>query len=146
MMTDMKENAAKAAGLMPEITRYKIDRQPRYCVVFRIPKQKIDACHIFMPNIETLQYHNKKYKTNRLDLSESYYELPNTKQSIINAIFDDKLQIINVYPPTKHRKSWYISVQKYDEEGQKNDLEKVYLNKGDSFKFGYDTGPRMVEV
>ena len=35
-------------------------------------------------------------------------------------------------------KNWYISVQKYDEEGNKTDLEKVYLNKGSTFVYGYD--------
>ena len=110
---------------------------PAHTVMFRVPKGKRNVCELYH-SLMVPQYNGKKYKTIRLNMSHTIMSLDATKHTIFTAKYQKKLQILTVYPPTKHRKNWYISVQKYDEEDQKNDLEKVYLNKGSTFVYGYD--------
>ena len=110
---------------------------PAHTVMFRVPKGKRNVCELYH-SLMVPQYNGKKYKTIRLNMSHVITSLDATKHTIFTAKYQKKLQILTVYPPTKTRKNWYISVQKYDEEDQKNALEKVYLNKGSTFVYGYD--------
>ena len=110
---------------------------PAHTVMFRVPKGKRNVCELYH-SLMVPQYNGKKYKTIRLNMSHVITSLDATKHTIFTAKYQKKLQILTVYPPTKTRKDWYISVQKYDEEDQKNALEKVYLNKGSTFVYGYD--------
>ena len=111
---------------------------PGHTVVFRVAKGKKIACRLISSALMLSEDYNEKHKTIRFDLGQGSTDLPNTKRTVFKARWHGNLQVITVYPPTKHRKNWYISVQKYDEEGNKNDLEKVYLNKGSTFVYGYD--------
>ena len=111
--------------------------KPAYTVMFRVLKGKQDACELYHSFLAP-QYNGKKYKTDRLSMSHMTRILSNTKLTIFRAKWQKKLQILTVYPPTKTRKNWYISVQKYDEEGNKTDLDKAHLNKGSTFVYGYD--------
>ena len=111
---------------------------PAHTVMFKILKKKRDVCELYMAEPHLLTDYNKTHKTVKFELGQSMTELSNTKHTVLHATWHNMLQVITVYPPTKHRKNWYISVQKYDEEGNKNDLEKVYLNKGSTFVYGYD--------
>ena len=112
--------------------------KPGHTVVFRVAKGKKIACRLISSALMLSEDYNEKHKTIRFDLGQGSTDLPNTKRTVFKARWHGNLQVITVYPPTKHRKNWYISVQKYDEEGNKNDLEKVYLNKGSTFVYGYD--------
>ena len=111
---------------------------PGHTAMFKILKKKRDVCELYMAEPHLLTDYNKTHKTVKFELGQSMTELSNTKHTVLHATWHNMLQVITVYPPTKHRKNWYISVQKYDEEGNKNDLEKVYLNKGSTFVYGYD--------
>ena len=111
---------------------------PGHTVVFRVAKGKKIACRLISSALMLSEDYNEKHKTIRFDLGQGSTDLPNTKRTVFKARWHGNLQVITVYPPTKHRKNWYISVQKYDEEGNKNDLEKAYLNKGSTFVYGYD--------
>ena len=112
--------------------------KPAHTAMFKILKKKRDVCELYMAEPHLLTDYNKTHKTVKFELGQSMTELSNTKHTVLRATWHNILQVITVYPPTKHRKNWYISVQKYDEEGNKNDLEKVYLNKGSTFVYGYD--------
>ena len=110
---------------------------PAHTVMFRVPKGKRNVCELYHSFLAP-QYNGKKYKTNRLSMSHIIMSLDATKHTIFTAKYQKKLQILTVYPPTKTRKDWYISVQKHDEEGNKTDLDKAHLNKGSTFVYGYD--------
>ena len=92
---------------------------PAHTVMFRVPKGKRNVCELYH-SLMVPQYNGKKYKTIRLNMSHVITSLDATKHTIFTAKYQKKLQILTVYPPTKTRKDWYISVQKYDEEGNKN--------------------------
>ena len=110
---------------------------PAHTVMFRVLKGKRNVCELYHSTM-IQQDPGKKYKTGRFTMSRIIMSLDATKHTIFTAKYQKKLQILTVYPPTKTRKDWYISVQKYDEEGNKTDLEKAHLNKGSTFVYGYD--------
>ena len=116
---------------------------PAHTVMFRVPKGKLNGMsHLHANHGTMIQAKVLARNTKPIGLvcgHRDHHVFGCTRQAYyLYSQYQKKLQILTVYPPTKTRKDWYISVQKYDEEGNKTDLDKAHLNKGSTFVYGYD--------